>query len=89
MVDVKGFKQWLSDNTIYSSAVISDMASRMRRADKMLEWSNEDVYLFKLEQLDEYRVISVSVRSQIKKAVKLYSQYTKDNENKQIKELEF
>ena len=77
MVDVNGFKHWLDENTDYSKAVVSDIASRVKRADKLLEWSNEDVYQFRLEQLDGYKSISVSVRSQIKKAVKLYSEYVK------------
>lgn len=34
MIDVLMFKDWLSENTNYSEAVISDMASRMKRSDK-------------------------------------------------------
>lgn len=75
MVYTNEFKNWLTENTSYSSPVISDTVSRAKRADKILEWSGEDVYQFRLEQLEEYKKLSVSVRSQIKKAVKLYSEF--------------
>lgn len=75
MINTTDFKQWLKGNTEYSDAVISDMASRVKRADKILPWFNDNVYQYKLEQTDEYKKISVSVRSQIKKAVTLYFQF--------------
>ena len=75
MIYINEFRVWLKENTSYSLPVISDTVSRAKRADKILEWSEEDVYQFRLEQLDEYQKLSVSVRSQIKKAVKLYSEF--------------
>lgn len=77
MVQVDSFKEWLKDNTDYSDAVISDTASRIKRADNILEWNGTDTYLFYLEKEQKFEVLSVSVRSQIRKAVKLYSTYTK------------
>lgn len=82
MIKTKEFKEWLGENTSYSAPVISDMASRVKRADKILEWNKEDVYQFKLEQKDEYKILSVSVRSQIKKAVKLYNDFWVSQEGK-------
>ena len=75
MVDTEHFKKWLKDNTTYSDAVISDISSRIKRADNLLEWYDEEVYQFYLEQNGQYKLLSVSVRSQIKKAVKLYRQF--------------
>ena len=75
MVYTNEFKNWLIANTSYTSSVISDTVSRAKRADKILEWSDDDVYQFRLEQLEEYKKLSISVRSQIKKAVKLYSEF--------------
>lgn len=75
MVDTERFKKWLKDNTTYSDAVISDMSSRIKRADSLLEWYDEEVYQFYLEQSDQYKRLSVSVRSQIKKSVNLYRQF--------------
>ncbi len=72
MVDVKKFRKWLLTNTDYSDAVINDTISRIKRADAILEWYDDEVYQFYLEREEAYMDLSVSVRSQIKKAVKLY-----------------
>ena len=66
MVNVEMFKAWLKSNTTYSEAVISDTISRVKRADKILEWNDEETYFFYLEQQEQYKGLSVSVRSQIK-----------------------
>ena len=70
MVDTINFKQWLLENTTYSDAVITDTISRIKRADAILEWYDDEVYQFYLEREDDYKKLSTSVRSQIKKAVK-------------------
>lgn len=78
MVQVDNFKEWLKDNTKYSDAVIGDIASRMKRADSILEWNNTETYLFYLEKEQKFEILSVSVRSQMRKAIKLYSAYAKE-----------
>lgn len=79
MVDVIAFKAWLEKTTTYSPAVVGDMGSRVKRADKILEITHDEMYQYKLEQMDEYKVLSVSVRSQIKKSVKLYHDFINTN----------
>lgn len=74
MIDTELFKSWLKENTSYSDAVIGDTISRVKRADNILEWYDDEVYQFYLEHEEDYKVLSVSVRSQIKKAVSLYFQ---------------
>lgn len=69
------FKTWLTINEKYSKETIGDIVSRMKRADNILLWFNDVVYQFKLEQEPAYQALSCSVRSQIKKAVKLYFQF--------------
>lgn len=76
MIQVDSFKEWLKNNTEYSDAVIGDTISRMKRADSILEWNTSDTYLFYLEKEQNFEILSVSVRSQIRKAVKLYSSYS-------------
>ncbi len=76
MVDANLFRAWLKENTSYSDAVISDTISRAKRADGILEWYDDEIYQFYLEREEQYQALSVSVRSQIKKAVKLYYQCT-------------
>lgn len=75
MTDYTDFKNWLQENTTYSRAVIGDIASRMNRADHILKWNNSDTYLFYLNKEKAFMGLSVSVRSQIRKAVKLYTEY--------------
>lgn len=72
MIDIQGFKSWLSAQSNYSNATISNTVSRMKRADSLLPWFDDLVYIFRLEQCNSYQQLSCSVRSQIKKAVKLY-----------------
>lgn len=78
MVDTKGFKVWLHANTKYSEKVICDIVSRLRRVDNIQPWSNEEIYQFNLEHNKQFAEFSVFVRSQCKRAVKLYAQYVKE-----------
>lgn len=72
MINTVQFRAWLKENTSYSDAVINDTVSRAKRADGILEWYDDEVYQFYLERNEKYQALSKSVRSQIKKAVKLY-----------------
>lgn len=78
MDDLSAFKEWLSKNTDYSHEVIIDLCSRVKRADSILPWYQDEVYIFYLERSKEFCSLSCSVRSQIKKAVKLYSEYKRE-----------
>ena len=74
-MDLIGFKSWLLNQNRYTNATVKDIVSRVRRANKILTWYHDDVYLFKLEQELEYKKLSCSVRSQIKFALKKYFEY--------------
>ncbi len=84
MVRFNDFRTWLENNTGYSKRTISNTVSRLRRADSMLPWFEDEVYIFRLEQSEPYKTLSVIVRSQIKKAVKLYFEFIKNS--KQLEE---
>lgn len=75
MIKLSEFKEWLEINTQYSKRTISNIVSRLKRADSMLEWYDDEVYLFRLEQIESYKGLSSAVKCQIKKAVKLYFDY--------------
>ena len=77
MINCGSFKKWLAHNTNYSPAAINDVTSRMNRADRILAWNGQETYLFYLENNIEFTGLSVSVKSQIRKAVKYYSEYHK------------
>jgi DNA (cytosine-5)-methyltransferase 1 len=75
MIDLSNFKLWLTENKSYSVKTVSNTVSRFKRADNMLPWFNDAVYQFHLEHTKAYQSLTDSVRSQIKKAVKLYSEF--------------
>ena len=85
MHDLTGFEHWLDANFTYTKATKSNIVSRLRRADKMLAVVNEPVYLFNLSQCSEFTELSVTVKSQVRRAVKLYRQYL-ENEGQSTNE---
>lgn len=80
MIDLSNFKLWLTEHKNYSTKTISNIVSRFKRANNILSWFNDAVYQFHLEQSEEYQSLSGTVRSQIKKAVKLYFEYINTQE---------
>lgn len=81
MVEISNFKLWLTEHKNYTPKTISNMASRIKRADGILTWYNDAVYQFHLEQSDEYQALPCDIRSQIKRSVKLYSEFLNDNKS--------
>lgn len=78
MVDIQGFKEWLKVSKTYTPDVISDLGSRLKRADTIKEWVDDETYLFYLEKEESFKSLSVSVKSQLRRAVKLYTEYLKE-----------
>ena len=77
------FRKWLQEKNTYTDASIKDIISRLRRANNILMFQNEDIYLFRLEQCEEFQKASVSVKSQMRRAIRLYFQYLGEMENTQ------
>lgn len=71
------FVSWLIEVQNYSPRSASDTLSRVRRADKIyhLDGAPDDLYCYSLQQKKEYNELSVSVRSQIKRALSLYHSF--------------
>ena len=82
MLDYSAFKNWLVTSSDYSKKTVSNVISRLKRADAILPWYDDEVYLFRLEQTEEYGMLSSPVRSQIKKAIKLYFDYLRFESNR-------
>lgn len=80
MIDLSNFKLWLTENKVYSVRTISNYVSRFKRADNILPWFNDTVYQFRLEETEAYQELSSDIRSQIKKAVKLYFEFVNSDE---------
>ena len=74
-MDIIGFKKWLDDTTEYQKATKSNIMSRLKRANSILPIKNENVYVFHLSQEKDFQILSVSVKSQMRRAVRLYLQY--------------
>lgn len=77
------FRKWLQEKNKYTNESIKDIISRLRRANNILVFRNEDIYLFRLEQCEEFKNASVSVKSQMRRAIRLYFQYLEEMENTQ------
>lgn len=74
-MDICGFKEWLDKNTVFKNTTKSNIVSRLKRADDILPLKEEQIYLFNLSQEEEFRNLTVSVKSQIRRAIKLYFQF--------------
>lgn len=81
MIDLVNFKLWMSDNLSYSQRTISNIASRFKRANSILEWFDNPIYSYHLEQNSEFNQLPTDVKAQIKKAVKLYFQFVESIAN--------
>lgn len=75
MIDLANFKIWLLDTTKYSERTISNIVSRFKRADALVEWHNNEIYMYQLEHCLAFKKMCPTVRSQIKKAVNLYFEF--------------
>lgn len=71
--DSSSFETWLSEEKALSKRSIGDVISRCKRAELFLPCSGlpDAYYLFTLENQPDYKGLSVSVRSQIKRALTL------------------
>lgn len=91
MLDLQNFRIWLENSAEYSHQTVSNIVSRMKRADGILPWYDNSIYQFRLEEQPEYSELSTTVKSQLKKAVKLYFDFVNsaktstDNKNNRPK----
>lgn len=87
MINFDEFKLWLDTNTNYTKETKSNLISRLKRANNILPVTNEPIYIFLLSQERAFNQLSVNVRSQLRRSVKIYTQYleseaTVDNEQR-------
>ena len=72
------FQTWLKQNTSLSSKPIGDVASRLARVEKMVRLNTSippDEFLFGLGKKAEFSGLSASVKSQLKRAYRLFHQF--------------
>lgn len=73
------FRKWLDEKTDYTKATKSNIVSRLKRADGIIPVVVKDVYLFNLSNQPEFQNMSVSVKSQIRRAIRLYLEFMKES----------
>ncbi|MBI9080610.1 MAG: hypothetical protein JEY79_12835 [Pseudodesulfovibrio sp.] len=76
--DVVEFKCWIEKEGLAQGKVISDVASRANRVARMIRIDKKEdteVLLLGLEKNAAFSDLSPSVKSQLKKACRLYRQY--------------
>lgn len=80
-IDRNSFMDWLINVHNFSKRAASDTVSRVNRADKIYNITTipDSLYLYNLQQSEEFNELSVSVRSQIKRAAVLYTDYLTAN----------
>lgn len=78
MEQASDFVCWLRENEGLKEKSARDVLSRLKRASKIVDLSqripDEDL-LFEISKTPEFKKMSMSVRSQIKRAIKLYRKY--------------
>lgn len=77
------FRAWLDDYTDYEKATKSNIVSRIKRANNICTIINEPIYLFYLTQELEFQKLTVSVKSQIRRAVKIYFDFINNKQHRQ------
>ena len=75
MENYSDFREWLDENTKYTNQTKGNIVSRLKRADAIMRVNENPVYLFNLSNKPEFMDLSVSVKSQVRRAVKLYFEY--------------
>lgn len=76
------FSSWLKLNKGFTDAVVKDVASRLKRAQSLcdMNWKADSASnVFSLSQSDGFGDLSVSVKSQLRRAVKLYVEFLVDH----------
>jgi len=81
MVNLIEFKSWLIDKKGYGKKSTKDIISRVKRTQNWI--SLPDLVtthtIFELEQADKFHQLPVSVRSQLKKSLKLVIEFQSIN----------
>ncbi len=76
-IDNEKLISWLINSRHYTERSARDVASRIKRANAIISMNTipDNFYIYQLENSQQFQEISTSVRSQVKKAVTLFSEY--------------
>lgn len=73
-------EQWLVQNKGFKKRSSQDVTCRIRRLNKLLPIPNKndkdyEYYIFHLEKNKKFLLLSVNVKSQLRRSIKLYDEY--------------
>ena len=72
------FIDWLQKEKNYQKKTSHDIVSRLKRVKQLLGTIDEPIAaLNKIEKNDDFKCLTHSVRSQLRKALRLYDEYLK------------
>ncbi len=74
------FIEWLQKEKSYQKKTSHDVVSRLKRVKQLLGTADEPtVALNMIEKNNDFKCLTHSVRSQLRKALRLYAAYLKSN----------
>ena len=78
------FINWLQQEHHYTQLAAKDVISHLARCNRLLSFQNltEKEYLESLEEKETFKKLTRSIRSQLKRAVKLYAEYEQGSHRK-------
>lgn len=80
-MDMTAFKKWLMKSKKYGKKAAQDVVSRLKRVRKIINidysLTEENKVLNKLAKTKEFNNLTMSVRSQLRRAVKLLCEYNR------------
>lgn len=77
------FNEWLQQKHHYTPLAAKDVISHLSRCNRILPFQNqtESEYFAQLETHESFKKLSKSIRSQLKRAVILYTEYAQGSQN--------
>ncbi len=76
------FIEWLQKEKNYKEKTSHDIVSRLKRVNQLLGTTDEPmVALNRIEKNNDFKCLTHSVRSQLRKALRLYDEFLKFNNN--------
>jgi DNA (cytosine-5)-methyltransferase 1 len=84
-MDEQKFDEWLKGKFGYIEKSARDVRSRVKRASQFVDiFANipDEEVIFKLSQNPDFKGLSMSVKSQLKRGVKLYREYVRESKAK-------
>lgn len=76
------FMNWVSEKYKMGDKSARDVVSRLKRVTKYVDVDlpiTDEELIFKLEITEEFKNLSMTVKSQLKRSIKLYREYKKEN----------